>query len=62
MARNRGFRTQAPRKGTVLLAGAFWLLGVLDTLGAFILPNRLGIWLLVIAGLLLLLGSLVDGL
>lgn len=62
MARNRGFRTQAPRRGTVLLAAVLWLVGLLDALGSIGLPDRLGTWLLVLAGVLLLLGSLIDGL
>ncbi len=62
MARNRGFHTQAPRRGTVLLAGILWLVGLLNALGALSLPDRLGVWMLVLAGVLLLLGSLVNGL
>ncbi len=62
MARNRGFRTQAPRRGTVLLAAVLWLVGLLEALGVLRLPDRLGTWMLVLAGALLLLGSLVSGL
>lgn len=62
MARRRGFHTQAPREVTVLIAGVLWLLGLLSVLGVIHLPNNLGIWALVAAGFLLLLGSLIDGL
>jgi len=62
MARRSGFRTQAPKSVTVIISGILWLLGLLAGLGAVALPNSLGFWCLVIAGLLLILGSLFDGL
>lgn len=62
MARRSGFRTQAPRSGTLVVSVVLWLLGLADVLGAVSLPNNLGVWSLVGAGLLLILGSLVDGL
>lgn len=62
MARRRGFRTQAPKEVTVVISGILWLIGLLNVLGIVALPNRLGLWALVLAGLLLLLGSLMDGL
>jgi hypothetical protein len=62
MARRRGFRTQAPKQVTLMIAGILWLIGLLAGLGVLRLPNNLGFWALVVAGLLLLLGSLLDGL
>jgi len=62
MARRGGFRTQAPKEVTVVISGILWLIGLLNVLEIVSLPNRLGIWSLVVAGLLLLLGSLMDGL
>jgi hypothetical protein len=62
MARRGGFRTQAPKQITVFISGILWLIGLVNGLGFFSLPNRLGFWALVVAGLLLLLGSLIDGL
>ena len=54
------FRTYAPRDLTVMIAAFLWLLGVLDTLfGGNYLPNNLGVDLLVIAGLLLILASVI---
>ncbi|HYU35356.1 MAG TPA: hypothetical protein VEW48_24650 [Thermoanaerobaculia bacterium] len=62
MARRGGFRTQAPKEITVIVSGVLWLAGLLAGLHVFSLPNNLGFWALVVAGLLLLLGSLLDGL
>jgi hypothetical protein len=62
MARRSGFRTQAPKEATVLIAAVLWIIGLLTVLGIVHPPNSLGIWSLVVAGLLLLLGSLIDGL
>ncbi len=42
MARRGGFRTQAPKEVTVLISGVLWLLGLLNGLGVFALPNNLG--------------------
>ena len=61
MAR-RGFKTQAPREVTLLIALVLWVIGLLAGLAVIHLPNNLGFWALVVAGLLLILGSLVDGL
>lgn len=61
MAR-RGFRTQAPREATLIISIILWLIGLLNGLGMVALPNNLGFWALVIAGALLILGSLLDGL
>ena len=66
MARRRlrtRFRTQAPREGTLIVAAVLWIVGFADViLGAFHLPNNLGIWALVVAGALLIIGCLVDAL
>jgi hypothetical protein len=66
MARRGGFRTQAPKQGTLIIALILWLIGLLAGLGVIhlpsSLPSTLGFWSLVAAGLLLILGSLMDGL
>jgi hypothetical protein len=62
LARRSGFKTQAPKEATVLISLILWLIGLLADLGVFHLPNNLGFWALVVAGLLLILGSLLDGL
>jgi len=66
MARRRGFQTQAPKQITLLVAIVLWLIGLLAGLGAVHLPSSLpgnfGFWSLVVAGALLILGSLLDGL
>ncbi len=62
MAKRGGFRTQAPKEITVIVSGVLWLIGLLEGLDVFSLPNGLGFWALVVAGLLLILGSLLDGL
>ncbi|HLF26264.1 MAG TPA: hypothetical protein VJG32_08005 [Anaerolineae bacterium] len=56
-----GFRTQPPREATLILAVVLWLLGFASLiLGALPLPSNLGVWALVLSGLLLIIGSLVD--
>lgn len=62
MARRGGFRTQAPKEATLVISGILWLAGLLNGLGYVHLPNNLGFWALVVGGLLLILGSLFDGL
>lgn len=62
MARSGGFRTQAPKQLTLIIAIVLWVIGLLVGLGVFTLPNNLGFWSLVASGLLLILGSLLDGL
>ena len=61
-----GFRTQAPKQVTLIIALILWLIGLLAGLHIIHLPSSLppttGFWSLVIAGLLLILGSLLDGL
>ncbi|HSF43374.1 MAG TPA: hypothetical protein VLT87_26475 [Thermoanaerobaculia bacterium] len=61
MARRRGFKTQAPKEATLGISILLWLIGLLGGLGVVHLPNNLGFWSLVAAGLLLILGSLFDG-
>lgn len=57
----RGFRTQPPKEVTLIIAFVLWLIGVGATvLGVISLPSDYGLWALVIAGLLLILGSLID--
>ena len=54
-------RTQPPKQITLIIAIILWVIGILSTLLDVIsLPNNLGLWSLVIAGLLLILGSLID--
>ena len=66
MARRGGFKTQAPKKVTLVIALVLWLVGLLNGLGVMALPaslpNNFGFWALVISGLLLILGSVLDGL
>lgn len=62
MARRRGLTTQAPRQTTLIISIILWLIGLLGGLGMVALPGGLGFWALVIAGALLILGSLLDGL
>jgi hypothetical protein len=62
MARSGGFKTQAPKQVTLIIALILWIIGLLAGLGVVHPPNNLGFWSLVVAGLLLILGSLFDGL
>jgi len=62
MARRGGFRTQAPKQATLGISIVLWLIGLLNGLKVFALPNNLGFWALVVAGALLILGCLIDGL
>jgi hypothetical protein len=63
MARRRGgLKTQAPKQATLGISVILWLVGLLAGLGVIHVPNNLGFWSLVVAGLLLILGSLLDGL
>jgi hypothetical protein len=64
MARRGGFRPQAPKKVTLIIAVILWAIGLLAGLGVVHLPSNtgnLGFWALVLAGFLLILGCLVDG-
>ena len=59
----RRSRTNAPREGTLLIAAFLWLIGFADlVLGVVALPNNLGLWALVLAGLLMILASIIYGL
>lgn len=61
MARRDRYRTQAPKQATLVIAVILWLIGFADVLlNAFTLPSGLGTWSLAIAGLLLIIGALVD--
>jgi len=62
MARRGGFRTQAPKQVTLIIALVLWLIGLLAGLGVIHTTSSVEFWSLVIAGLLLMLGSLFDGL
>ena len=62
MARRGGFKTQAPKQVTLIISLVLWLVGLLAGLGVIHVPNNLGFWSLVVAGLLLILGSMLDGL
>jgi hypothetical protein len=66
MARRGGFRTQAPKKATLIISLILWLIGLLLGLGVVHLPSGFPpttqFWSLVIAGLLLMLGCVLDGL
>lgn len=56
-----GLKTQAPKSITLIIAIILWVIGILATvLGVFTLPSNLGVWALIVAGLLLILGSLID--
>ena len=62
-ARSSGITTQAPREVTLIIAAILWLLGFAsEILHIVTLPGGYGVWCLVLAGGLLILGSLVDGL
>jgi hypothetical protein len=63
MARRRsGLQTQAPKQVTLILSVVLWLIGLLAGLGVIHVDNKIGFWCLVVAGALLILGSLLDGL
>lgn len=62
MARRGGFKTQAPKEVTVIIAVILWLIGLVGVLNLVAVPSNYEVWALVIAGALLILGSLLDGL
>jgi hypothetical protein len=65
MARRGGFRTQAPKRATLIISLILWLIGLLSGLGVMHIPSNLGnlgFWCLVVAGLLMMLGAVLDGL
>ena len=54
-------KTQRPTSTTLIISIILWVVGLLATvLGVINLPSNLGVWALVAAGLLLILGSLID--
>jgi len=61
MARG-GFKTQAPKQVTLIIAIILWVIGLLGFLNVVAIPDDYEYWALVIAGALLILGSLLDGL
>jgi len=61
MARRGGF-TQAPKQATFMIALILWLVGLLAGLDVIHVAHNVEFWSLVGAGLLLLLGSVLDGL
>ncbi len=66
MARRGGFRTQAPKKATLIISLILWLIGLLLGLSVIHVPGGFppatGFWCLVISGALLMLGCVLDGL
>lgn len=62
-SRGEGRRTNAPTEATLLIAVVLWLIGFASTiLGVVPLPGNWGVWALALAGLLLILGSVIYGL
>jgi uncharacterized membrane protein HdeD (DUF308 family) len=60
--KEKKMKPQAPKQITLIIAIILWVIGVLSTvLGVFSLPNDLGLWSLIVAGLLLILGCLIKG-
>lgn len=58
---SKGIKTQRPTSTTLIISIILWVVGVLATvLGMISLPNNLGTWALIVAGLLMILGSLID--
>lgn len=61
-SRSSGFKTQPPREVTLIIAIVLWLIGFAsEILHAVALPAGYGDWALVVAGGLLILGSLING-
>ncbi len=55
--------TNSPTEATLFIAVVLWLIGFASTiLGVIHLPGSWGIWALALAGLLLILGSVIYGL
>ena len=55
-------KPQAPKQITLIISIILWALGMLSTvMGVIALPNNLGLWSLIVSGLLLILGSLIKG-
>lgn len=57
-----GFRTQAPRGVTLLVAFLLWLVGAAELFAGVELPLDAGRWALLASGALLMLGCLFRGL
>jgi hypothetical protein len=56
-----GIDTQPPTAVTLVISTILWIIGLLSAVFDVIsLPNNLGVWALALAGLLLILGSLID--
>ncbi len=56
-------RTNAPTEATLFIAVVLWLIGFASTiLGVIHLPGSWGPWALALAGLILILGSVIYGL
>jgi hypothetical protein len=61
--REGGARTNAPTEATLFIAVFLWLIGFASTiLGVVRLPGNWGLWALALAGLLLILASVIYGL
>jgi len=55
-------KTRAPRRGTLIVASAFYIVGLFGVLGFFTIPESYAITALAIAGGLLILGALLRDL
>ncbi len=61
--REGGRGTNSPTEATLFIAVVLWLIGFASTiLGVIHLPGNWGLWALALAGLLLILGSVIYGL
>lgn len=58
----RTFSTRAPRKATLVIATALYLVGLFGVLGLLLIPQTYAIAALVVAGGLLILGALTRDL
>ena len=58
----RVLMTRAPRRGTLIVASAFYIVGLFGVLGFFVIPERFAITALAVAGGLLILGALLRDL
>ena len=54
--------TRAPRKGTLIVSSALYIVGLFGVLGFFQIPERFSIAALAVAGGLLILGALLRDL
>lgn len=61
--RGGGVRTNPPTEAALLIAVILWLIGFASTiLGIIQLPGDWGLWSLALAGLLLIMASVIYGL